>query len=696
MGVVKSEPGQVVKQREGREEGPPAEKKEEKRVGVMMEWRPDQESILNSSRNTYKLGGRLLQFVDRWDMTCGGSSLIKRGFEILWVTERGKEWIEYFGPKRKECWQRGEMREGMRQAVKEGLEKGIIREIPWYEVKLSSMSHVVPKSKGGYRQVLDLRLLNQFTRDISFKMEDTILLIQTARQGDFATSIDIKSAFNHIPTNPSAYSFLTFFFDGSAYTWLGMPFGAKHAPLVFTKVMRVVLGFIRKNWNVRCIGYMDDLLFLHQNKDELREITKEIGRYLEWIGWVLSTEKCEMEPSQNIVFLGWKWDFQRMELQMKKERRKILLETTLRWIVKCRRVSKVRNRDLASLMGKLNFLRTQFPRIGLYMVAMNRAKVQGVKKEGWNGYVRVTFAQEGELRVINRWICRNSPRQFQPLTPTATLTTDACKEGWGATLVTMTEKLLYHGEFGRMEEQLTSSNQRETAAVLLALRACKKKLEEERTRCVCIESDNTTTVSNLGRKRAAKSMLKMVRKIFLLAERLQMEVTAKYRPGVENQVADSLSRLEGAGDYYLKQKVFELGLEKLREVGEEIQDVVEVDMFATEQNTRLPRFVSPSPNPKAEASDAFSISWRGIKVYAHPPIRMISRTLLKIELERVRTVLVIPNWPTQAWWPRLRQLVTKEVLLGEAEEILEMGKMMKQRGTKLPPGKLMMIKISWN
>jgi hypothetical protein len=697
VGELDTAPGPAAPRRVRREEerGPPERGREAENEGKE-EWNQDQENTSNLWRNTSKLGGRLRWFVDRWESTCGGGLLLKRGFEIWWVSARGKSLIERFGPKRRECWQSGENRAAMREAVSEAVEKEIIQEIPKREVMLSSPSYVVPKAKGGFRQVLDLRLLNSFTQEISFKMEDTTLLMQTARPGDFGTSIDIKSAFNHIPTNPSAFRFLTFSLDGRAYAWRGMPFGAKHAPLVFTKIMRVVLGYIRKRWNVRCIGYMDDLLFLHQDKEELRKMTDQIAEYLRWIGWVLSDEKCEMEPAQRIVFLGWQWDFEKMEVSMKKERRKTLMELMRKWIAKCRQAAKVNNRDLASLMGKLNFLRTQFPRIGLYLTSLNRAKVRGVKKTGWKGKTRVTFAQEAELRVIYRWIQRNSPRDFQMRTPEATLITDACKEGWGASLVTERSKLLYHGKFETLAPKLTSSNQRETAAVLLALKESQQTLRREHVHCICIESDNTTTVSNLGKKRGARTMVRMVRKIFRIAEMLDMEIQARYRPGVDNQVADALSRLEGAGDYALKQTYFESGLKNLRKPEEQEDTIVEIDMFATDGNAKLRRFVAPSPHPNAEACDAFSISWQQIRVYAHPPIRMIAKTILKIELERVEAVLVVPNWPTQVWWPRLMQLKTKIVTLGKGEEVLEAGEWMKRRGTKLPPGELLMVRISWD
>jgi hypothetical protein len=142
-------------------------------------------------------------------------------------------------------------------------------------------------------------------------------------------------------------------------------------------------------------------------------------------------------------------------------------------------------------------------------------------------------------------------------------------------------------------------------------------------------------------------------------------------------------------------EIFRDGLERLRKEEEEVAGLVEVDMFATGRNSRLERYVTPVADPKAEGSDAFSLVWKGVKIYAHPPIAIIAKVLRKIEEEKVEAIVVIPNWPTQPWWPVLQKLVWKSVILGNSEEVLVPGQAMKGRMTKLPPGQMMMSRISW-
>ena len=46
----------------------------------------------------------------------------------------------------------------------------------------------------------------------------------------------------------------------------------------------------------------------------------------------------------------------------------------------------------------------------------------------------------------------------------------------------------------------------------------------------------------------------------------------------------------------------------------------EVDLFATRYNNKLPKFVSPVPDPQAWALDALSFSCEDLDLYAFPPI----------------------------------------------------------------------------
>jgi hypothetical protein len=140
-------------------------------------------NILNLSNDTSELGGRIMKYVDRWESTCGGGSKLRSGFQIAWKSQASKISIDLYGRKRGEIIQ-GEVKDrAMEKLVNEGLRDGILIPIDLRMVKLCSNSYVVPKAKGGFRQVLDLRILNEAIKDISFKMEDMKVVKNLARWG---------------------------------------------------------------------------------------------------------------------------------------------------------------------------------------------------------------------------------------------------------------------------------------------------------------------------------------------------------------------------------------------------------------------------------------------------------------------------------------------------------------------------------
>ena len=77
-----------------------------------------------------------------------------------------------------------------------------------------------------------------------------------------------------------------------------------------------------------------------------------------------------------------------------------------------------------------------------------------------------------------------------------------------------------------------------------------------------------------------------------------------------------------------------------------------IDLFASRLNAKCSRFCAWKPDPDAEYIDAFTRSWKDIFFYAFPPFPIILKVLQKIDSDQATGILVVPNWPTQPWFPR--------------------------------------------
>ena len=99
--------------------------------------------------------------------------------------------------------------------------------------------------------------------------------------------------------------------------------------------------------------------------------------------------------------------------------------------------------------------------------------------------------------------------------------------------------------------------------------------------------------------------------------------------------------------------------------------VPNIDLFASRLNFQLKPFVSWLPDPDAAFIDTFSLDWSKFTFYAFPPFSLVSRVLQKVEDDRASGILVLPNWPTQSWFPLLkRTLMAEPMMLGWSQDLV--------------------------
>lgn len=84
------------------------------------------------------------------------------------------------------------------------------------------------------------------------------------------------------------------------------------------------------------------------------------------------------------------------------------------------------------------------------------------------------------------------------------------------------------------------------------------------------------------------------------------------------------------------------------------------DLFAFRLNYQLKPYEPWMPDPQACHVDAFTLDWINHVFYVFPPFSILSRVIKKVESDGVTEILVVPDWPTQAWCPMLRRLLLSE------------------------------------
>ncbi|KAA6365962.1 MAG: hypothetical protein EZS28_038512 [Streblomastix strix] len=147
--------------------------------------------------------------------------------------------------------------------------------------------------------------------------------------------------------------------------------------------------------------------------------------------------------------------------------------------------------------------------------------------------------------------------------------------------------------------------------------------------------------------------------------------------GLQNSIADALSRLSWIGDY-------QINLVLLNEALLQINFQPTLDAFAHKPNMQLKRYCSPQEDIKAIAINARNILWTSELLLLHPPIGLIPKVIQKTIRDQVEAVLILPRWRRYKYRTMLPP-IQNQVTLGPSDQVLIKGKTMKEL-SKLPPG----------
>jgi ribonuclease HI len=264
--------------------------------------------------------------------------------------------------------------------------------------------------------------------------------------------------------------------------------------------------------------------------------------------------------------------------------------------------------------------------------------------------------------MLEWWLNLENLRRGVPLSQPPIkwiLTTDASGGGWGghASQAEYPDvKILSQGRWHQSEMQI-HINVLEMRAVIRALECFRDQIHHCR---VLLETDNTSVVSHVRKQGGVRSwnLWEETRILFTLTNQLGITLGPIHRPGVENVLADSLSR--SVIDPH-EWSLHERAVRKLFHQWGRPQ----IDLFATAQNAKLSIFCQRLER------NALLMNWSHWMCYAFPPIPLIPMTLAKIKEDRASVILIAPRWPRAPWFPLLvRQLVDIPITLPEWPDLL--------------------------
>ena len=522
---------------------------------------------------------------------------------------------------------------------------------------------VVPKKDGRYRLCTDYRALNEFQTKVPFKMDTLQSVADCIQRNDFGMLVDLTDCYLTMGLHPSQRKYCRFRHPGTGrrMQWKTVSFGMSEAPRICTKLLRPLIGLL-KRLGVRCVLYIDDLLLLHQDRTTLaRGMAVAMHLLQSQVGLNLKTSKCSFRPCREFTCLGFEWNTETMTCSVPRAR---LWEAqrTARRLLKGGS-TPVATRDLARFVGKVTAMTRGIVGARRRLLYIQQQLGVAVRQGGFTG--RMVLSPDS-LRALVWW---TGPQPWErngaPLAPVprpiqGSVQSDAATEtlGWGGTLTMVGKPTISTRGYFTASERSMHINALEllgcwhTISALLPLAVPQAQWADVHLSC---ELDSIVAIkyAMVANSRSLK-MSKVGAQFFDWREQNKLQLSCRHIRGIDNTKADALSRREwNSGDWRLDTQL-------LRSILRQWHCTIDIDLFASRWNTQAKKFFSWEHDNKAIGVDSLSHAWDGTgTLYAYPPQALLPRILHKVINERVYDmVLVTPLFPHASWWPTLLQVGT--------------------------------------
>ena len=158
--------------------------------------------------------------------------------------------------------------------------------------------------------------------------------------------------------------------------------------------------------------------------------------------------------------------------------------------------------------------------------------------------------------------------------------------------------------------------------------------------------------------------------IWEFAQTRNIWLSVSYIPGKLNIIADNQSRKFSAElEWKLNSHVFV----QITAVLSRLSFKCDIDLFASRLHFQISPYVSYRPDPDAYAVDAFTLTWSSFTFYAFPPFSIIPQVLQKVSQDRATGLLIIPFWPSQAFFPSvLHMLISNPIFIHRKKTLLQL------------------------
>lgn len=497
-----------------------------------------------------------------------------------------------------------------------------------------------------WRLIHDLRALNSaLTPPPRVRFEGWESILPHLREADWLYSVDLEDAYHHVPMHDNLASRCCFRHEGRTFAFRALPFGLSWSPAVFTKLLRPVLRAMRSR-GFFVTAYLDDLFGREATRHRAEESLALLLQLLGALGVKVSAKHGPPGVTQKLDHLGLTINTVSFTVGLPVERVDRIEEVFRQGVDAWMRTGRLPSRLTMRLQGSTA--------AALIAVSAGKASTRAL------AHLRRCGVGLPELLAELLWWRDNlrfhCERSLHSTHARWIITTDASPTGYGAILQPLTEgggrEEHIAGLFTTTERALPQAL-REGTAVLHVLSACFPQRQDMPTG-ILVRTDSIFTVALVrGGSHSSHGAVRLTKQIHDLLARRNLRAEATHIRGVQNYVADALSRQEGTTEWPANPLVIQWA--------QQLEGPFDLDIFASAVHhvRNVPYVTSYAEDRAAAWCDAFSRAWLELgNVFANPPLGMIGRALLWAEQHGLPKKLCVlhPRWPSAVWWPLLLRL----------------------------------------
>ena len=416
---------------------------------------------------------------------------------------------------------------------------------PWYNLHCSPLGSR-PKKDGSRRLILDLSQpmgasINEGISKDDFNVQYTHFdsatdLVFKKGKNCLMSKLDIKHAFRILPVLPCQWILLGICWLGQFFVDTRLPFGLRSSPGIFNRFADAVCWIIQNVYKIcNIIHYSDDFFLVSPPEKRLATAEVEIVKStFQHLGIPLAEDKM-VGPSTIITYLGIQIDSNQFLISIPQEKYQELMTSLPFW----RDRSKCTKQELLSLIGKLSFV-CKVVRPG--RIFLRRLISLSTTVDKLHHHLCLTKETRADIKwwidFLPHWNRKSIiPETFYLTSSDIKLFTDASSLGFGA----IYNNSWIQGRWGPQFDNL-SIDYTELFAIVAAVLTWGAQWQGKR---IIFFTDNQpiTQIWNSGTTPSAPIM-SLIRKMYLIAARLEFSISLKHVLGIYNPIADALSRFQ--------------------------------------------------------------------------------------------------------------------------------------------------------